>query len=181
MSSFSFCFCSFISWQRSIIAAAVGVFSSAVCADCAWTGEQRARAKTNARLEQTTSCVFVWFFIFCSSPRFPTTYSSYPQQPPDLPSDLALAGVDRNCWRQWSLQKLKVFPSRSVWMAVVSSTVMPQRGSLVTEFDCFMVHFPFSVVVAPAGQGFAGIRLGGRHGCLFLVVASLWGIWQQSE
>jgi hypothetical protein len=39
-------------------------------------------------------------------------------------------------------------------MAVVSSTVMPQIGSLVTEFDCFMVYFPFSVVVAPAGQGY---------------------------
>src|ERR1017187_9677791 len=73
MSSFSFCFCSFISWQRSIIAAAVGVFSSAGSADCARTGEQRARAKTNTRLEQTTRCVFVWFFIFCRIPRFPTT------------------------------------------------------------------------------------------------------------
>ncbi len=33
------------------------------------------------------------------SPRF------YPQQPPDLPSGLAPAGMDRNFCRQWSLQK----------------------------------------------------------------------------
>src|SRR5664279_2948793 len=92
MSSFSFCFCSFISWQRSIIAAAVGVFSSAVCADCAWIGEQRARAKINARLEQTTSCVFVWFFIFCSSPRFPTTLQFLSTAAPRLALRLGTGG-----------------------------------------------------------------------------------------
>jgi hypothetical protein len=37
------------------------------------------------------------------------------------------------------LQKKKVFPSRSAWRTVASSTVIPQMGSLVTYFDSFMV------------------------------------------
>jgi hypothetical protein len=66
-------------------------------------------------------------------------------------------------------------------MAVVSSTVMPQRGSLVTEFDCFMVHFPFPVAVAPASQGLRAFALAGDMPVSLLVVASLCGIWQQSK
>src|ERR1017187_9328105 len=102
MSSFMFCFCCFISWQRSIIVAAVTVFPSAGSGDCAWTGDQMARAKTNARLERTARVVFVWFFMFDC---FLTACGFYPQQHPDLPSGLAPAGADRNFCRQWSLQK----------------------------------------------------------------------------
>src|SRR5664280_1523324 len=68
MSSFMFCFCCFISWQRSIILAAVTVFPSAGSGDCAWTGDQMASAKANARPERMARAVFVWFFMFC---RFP--------------------------------------------------------------------------------------------------------------
>src|SRR5664279_865626 len=102
MSSFMFCFCCFISWQRSIILAAVMVFPSAGSGDCAWTGDQIARAKASARPERTAIVVFVWFFMFFA---FVITFGAYPQQPPDLPSGLAPAGVDRNFCRQWSLQK----------------------------------------------------------------------------
>src|ERR1039458_1086265 len=66
-------------------------------------------------------------------------------------------------------------------MAVVSSTVMPQRGSLVTEFDCFMVHFPFPVAVAPASQGLRAFALADDMPVSLLVVASLCGIWRQSQ
>src|ERR1035437_3284992 len=62
MSAIIFCFCSFISWQRSIILASVMFFPSAGPADRAWTGDQRARATANARLERITRFVFVWFF-----------------------------------------------------------------------------------------------------------------------
>ena len=44
-----------------------------------------------------------------------------------------------------------------------------------------MVHFPFSVVVAPAGQRYGHSPWRGRHACLLLVVASPFGIWQQSQ
>jgi hypothetical protein len=65
----------------------------------------------------------------------------YPQQPPGLAAGFAPAGVDKNFFRQGSLQKKKVFPSRSALRAVASSTVIPQMGSLVTDFDSFMVMF----------------------------------------
>src|SRR5450759_5188263 len=102
MSAFTRCFCSFISWQRSIIVAFVMLFPSAGVGDCAWTGDQMARAKANARLERVAKVVFVWFFMFY---RLPTTCGTYPQQHPDLPSGLAPAGADRNFCRQWSQQK----------------------------------------------------------------------------
>src|ERR1017187_4329681 len=40
------------------------VLPSAGSADRAWTGNQMARAKANARLERMTRFVFVWFFMF---------------------------------------------------------------------------------------------------------------------
>jgi len=72
----------------------------------------------------------------------PSFTAFYPQQPPGLAACLAPAGVDRNFCRQWSLQKWKVFPSRSAWRAVASSTIIPQMGSLVTDFDSFTVMSP---------------------------------------
>src|SRR5664279_4418754 len=102
MSSFMSCFCCFIFWQRSIIVAAVMVFPSVGSGDCAWTGEQMARAKAKARLERMAKVVFVWILMFCC---LPYDVRDYPQQPPDLRSGLAPAGADRNFCRQWSLQK----------------------------------------------------------------------------
>jgi hypothetical protein len=53
-------------------------------------------------------------------------------------------------------------------------------GSWVTEFDCFMVTFLSRLLSRPPANGM-GIRLGGRHACLLLVIGSLCGIWQQSQ
>src|SRR5664279_5732767 len=76
MSSFMFCFCCFISWQRSIILAAVMVFPSAGSGDCAWTGDQIARAKANARLERVAKVIFVWLFMFRRFPPMARTLST---------------------------------------------------------------------------------------------------------
>src|ERR1019366_6963339 len=152
MSSFSFCFCSFISWQRSIIAAAVGVFSSAVCADCAWTGEQRARAKTNARLEQTTSCVFVWVFIFCRFPRFLQRSKSLSTAAPRL--DLRLSTGGRGQKRLATMVAAKI-KRLSIAFGVDGGCSIHGHaadGGFGHGVRLFHGHFPFSVVIAPAGQ-----------------------------
>jgi hypothetical protein len=60
-------FCSVIAWQRSIILASVTFFPSAGSADRTWTGDQIAKAKASARLEQMTKFLFVWFLMFHSS------------------------------------------------------------------------------------------------------------------
>ena len=68
MSAIIFCFCCFISWQRSIMVASMGCLTSAGAVDCAWTGDQMARAKANAKLERIMRREFVWCFMFYGSP-----------------------------------------------------------------------------------------------------------------
>jgi hypothetical protein len=94
---------------------------------------------------------------------------SYPQQPSDFSAGFATTDADRNFCRQWSLQKQNVFPSRSAWRPEALSTVIPQMGSMVTDFDSFIVvslswllslHFEFlghvalgsSTELAPQGM-----------------------------
>ena len=64
--------------------------------------------------------------------RWASARNCYPPQQPELFSGSAPAAAARNFCRQWSLQKKNIFPSRSAWRAVPSSTVMPQMGSLVS-------------------------------------------------
>ena len=66
MSSIIFCFCSIISWQRSIILTSIIFFPFEGSADSAWTGDQMATAKANARLERMTRFVFLCFFMLYS-------------------------------------------------------------------------------------------------------------------
>jgi hypothetical protein len=66
----------------------------------------------------------------------------HPQQHPDFPSGFVPAGAAMNFCRHWSPQKKYVFPSRSAWIADASSTVIPQMGSLVSDFVSTMVSHP---------------------------------------